>query len=88
MSSNGSRPILRGGIPVARLRKPLGDAPRWTRRDYDAVARCVREARASLGPQCDDKTANEITWELTRMFKVDNPRFEELKFIAACTESV
>jgi hypothetical protein len=39
-------------------------------------------------PHCDDKTANEITWELARMFKADNPKFDELKFIAACTESV
>lgn len=61
---------------------------RWNRATYEATARSIRAARATLGPQLDDKTANEITWNMAMMFKADNPKFEELKFIAACTESV
>ena len=62
---------------------------KWSRADYEYVSQAIRRARASLGEQLCDKTANEITWNLAKMFQKDSPkRFEELKFIAACTESV
>lgn len=61
--------------------------PRWNKATYEAVARAVRVARAQLYPLCDDKTANEIMWELAKEFKRDDPKFEELQFIAACSPS-
>ena len=69
-------------------RAPALMRQRWSRVDYEYVAQAIRKARAALGDEAHDKTANEITWNLATMFKRDNPRFEELKFIAACTESV
>lgn len=65
-----------------------GTNPRFTHIDYEMIAEVLRAARAQVGEELHDKTANEIMWELAKMFKADNPRFEELKFIAACTESV
>ena len=61
--------------------------PRWNKATHEAVALAVRVARAQLHPHCDDKTANEIMWELAKEFKRDNPKFEELRFIAACSPS-
>jgi hypothetical protein len=67
--------------------QPGSRAPFWTKRDYEMTAKCIRIARQQLGPQCDDKTANEITWEFCKLFKEDSPRFEELTFLAACSPS-
>ena len=60
---------------------------RFSDSDTFQVALCIRNARSQLGAECDDKTANEITWELAKFFKSDNPKFEELRFIAACSPS-
>jgi hypothetical protein len=65
-----------------RVRTPV-----WQRATYNAVAQSIRIARAQLGEHCDEKTANEITWELAKIFKKDNPKFEELRFLAACSPS-
>lgn len=62
--------------------------PRYTKRDFEFVAKAFRDAHTELAGEHDHATMMALAWQFCRRFKADNPRFEELKFIAACTESV
>ncbi len=85
MGTNGTGHTF--GLMPSRVRRM--SHTKWARADYEYVSQAIRKARSALGEEAHDKSINEITWNLAKMFQKDNPdRFDELKFIAACTESV
>jgi hypothetical protein len=68
---------------------------RWSRRDYEIFAKIVRDARkelrtldGGLKDEAHDEGVNAVVWQMCKVFKADNPLFEELKFVGACSESI
>jgi hypothetical protein len=61
---------------------------KYSKRDYESFAKSIRKARETLGAEVNEKTINEIIWGLCQMFMADNPEFEELRFIGACSLTV
>jgi hypothetical protein len=68
--------------------------PQYSKADYLIFASAIRAARAEWAalkhPEADGAAEgfNAVIWQLCKLFKDDNPRFEELKFIAACSSTV
>jgi hypothetical protein len=54
----------------------------FVRRHYQAIAAAVREARVTIGPDEEYRLypLEVVEDELVRLFKADNPRFDEAKF--------
>lgn len=64
-----------------------------TRKDYELIAGAIVEARAKVALECGGQEAviggaNAGFWELARVlcneFQMQNPRFDEDKFLTAC----
>jgi len=51
-----------------------------TRKDYEAIAKCISETRGLVIPTAYD----ELARRLAEVFKSDNPRFDVDKFREAC----
>jgi len=67
---------------------------KYSKRDYESFAKSIRGAREKLATDdiganvTIDLAINEIIWGLCELFKKDNPEFEELRFIGACSSTV
>jgi hypothetical protein len=76
------------------LRVARGSYCKYSKRDYESFAKSIRGAREKLATDdiganvTIDLAINEIIWGLCELFKKDNPEFEELRFIGACSSTV
>lgn len=52
-----------------------------TRKDYEAVASALRNARRTGG---DEDTLHRVAEELSEVFHAENPRFAKPTFLKAC----
>jgi hypothetical protein len=67
---------------------------KYSKRDYESFAKSIRGAREewlklhTADPDAGIEAFNAVIWGLIQMFKKDNPEFEELRFIGACSSTV
>lgn len=81
-----ARGIVRIKVPPY----PGRQSPKYSKRDYVSFAKAIRKARETLPDPTPEhlEAINEIIWGLIELFKADNPEFEELRFIPACSITV
>lgn len=56
----------------------------FTRRHYEAIAKCIRERKEKHISRDEIPGIQAIQWELECLFENDNPNFNRERFIKAC----
>ncbi len=73
--------------------KPYGDTPVFTQKHYVAIAEVLHKQRKEIKQHEADQAArleatNDVTLALCKLFKGDNPKFNDFQFIAACNRDL
>lgn len=55
-----------------------------TKKHFEAIAKLAREVRAEDNDECAVGAVNSMVDGLCKIFKAENPRFDEARFREAC----